>query len=470
MIHCLVFSLWLMLFGLSAFAQAPVYTQVQITGGTGPMTPPPVVNAQSCTVAVPVAPGAAICTFTASNAPTSWAIGAVTPVCINCFALNTVSGNGALSGGSSAASIAAIAYTVTVMASNSGGASAPQAQTVTGTSGVACPIDDGSSGAPSGAAPYPTLLSGYAKTIHELGCQVAGVDYNVGTSGTLTPYTGQTVTGWSYTAGTSPHLDSTADSAMLSNYDFSAINNFQLRVYNNNVTVSNVLLKLITGANCTGGLGTECQEPLKVLGGTGVTVTKSTIDGSCTFQTIGASLFTWSNNTGGQMSYNWFKNAYGQHVDGGAGGTLSALHNLWENTNCAAGPSVHGDWYEGPSSNLALNNWSWQHNTAYQHQGGGTQGWAFEPNTGTVISNLTASYNTAITAGPDGNCVLVIFAMGAIGDYSVSNANFNNNYIDPRNGSGACATASFIRAQVTGSHGANNVNMATGAAMVGSTW
>jgi hypothetical protein len=134
----------------------------------------------------------------------------------------------------------------------------------------ACPADDGSSGAPSGAAPYPRALAGYAKTIHERGCKVAGMDYNVGATGALLAHTGQAISGWAYTPGANASLTTTADNpATLQNWDFSAIDNFQIRVQNANVTISNVYLKVI---NTSG----NAREPLKLLGGANnVTVTKN---------------------------------------------------------------------------------------------------------------------------------------------------------------------------------------------------
>src|SRR5215831_446583 len=119
----LMLSVWLMLFGVAAFAQLPIYTQVQPISGK----PVPVVTAQSCTATMPVAVNAPICTFSASNTPTSWAIGSIVPKCTNCFALDN-SGN--LTGGSGASSVTFGAYTVRVLAGNAGGSSAPQAQTV----------------------------------------------------------------------------------------------------------------------------------------------------------------------------------------------------------------------------------------------------------------------------------------------------------------------------------------------------
>lgn len=57
----------------------------------------------------------------------------------------------------------------------------PLSITVTNPSGT-CPDDDGSSGATAGAPNMPAALAAYqdGRTMHALGCKIAGVDYHVG--------------------------------------------------------------------------------------------------------------------------------------------------------------------------------------------------------------------------------------------------------------------------------------------------
>jgi hypothetical protein len=343
--------------------------------------------------------------------------------------------------------------------------------------GGTCPADDGSAGAPTGTPPYPTALSGYTTTIHALGCKVAGMDYNVGATGTLTAYTGQTISGWNYNAGASAYLETTADNpAVLQNWDFSGIANFQLRIKHANVTVSNNFFQVNMGASVCTGTNTPpvCQYPvaLSVSGsqGTNVTFTKNTIDGQNIVMGSGE-LIDLGNNPGTTViTYNWLKNTYSQHIADGAGtGSVTAKYNLFDQATSQAG--AHSDWYEGCACTLTMNGWVFNFNTAYQHgtTGNGTQGFMFEPSNGATISNLTAQYNTMIAVGTSANLVNFFFGLGSPGNYTVTNANFNNNYIDPTGISSALGSV-FIRSQVTGSHGANNINMVSGGAMAGSTW
>ena len=158
-------------------------------------------------------------------------------------------------------------------------------------------------------------------------------------------------------------------------------------------------------------------------------------------------------------------------MDGGLNGTMIAKYNVFENANCGAIAGVHGDWYEGPSGVGNFVNWVWDFNTGYQHQGGGTQGFAYEPCTidPCAAANLTgeSNNNTMVAAGPGGDIVNFFFGIGGVNTYT-NTWTFNANYVDPTNG--GAGTTGFIRAQATGTHGSGNINMTTGAAAAGSTW
>jgi len=95
-----------------------------VMGMAGPAVP--IVNSQTCQIYLPTAVGNPICTLSASNAPSTWAVVAQsTPTA---FVLDN-SGN--LAGGNKAASLPAGQSTVTVTAANANGTSPTQLQTIT---------------------------------------------------------------------------------------------------------------------------------------------------------------------------------------------------------------------------------------------------------------------------------------------------------------------------------------------------
>ena len=259
----------------------------------------PAITNQNFNVGLPLIFPQTIGTMVATANPASWAITAVSGDGAS-PADFSISNGGVITTTANAPTDITAPGTVTInmTATNATGTSAAGTATLTIGNLASCPrgtaFADGCVSAPVGAAPYPTLLNSYAARPP---WNVAGVDYNVGTTGTLTPYTGQAISGWSFSSGSSPHLNSTTNGATLTGWDFSGLNNFQLVVQNSNVIVSNNSFKLFSGSNCTGAVGHECQEPVKVTSGTGVTFTKNIVDGGCSIQMNGASTVTWSNGT-----------------------------------------------------------------------------------------------------------------------------------------------------------------------------
>jgi hypothetical protein len=193
---------------------------------------------------------------------------------------------------------------------------------------------------------------------------------------------------------------------------------------------------------------------------------KTTIDGNGLVLNGGELVFAGNNPGTVTFTYNWFKNTYSQHISNGAGtGSVTAKYNLFDQALSVGGARlVRGRKRHAADEWLGVDV---QHWLSAGPAATGTQGFMFEPGNGTTVSNLTAQYNTVIAAGTSANLVNFFFGLGGPGVPNVSNANFNNNYVDP---TGVSSGSPFIRSQVAGSHGANNVNMVTGAAMAGSTW
>jgi hypothetical protein len=315
---------------------------------------------------------------------------------------------------------------------------------------------DGRSDAPSGTPQWPTLLDGY---VARPPWQVAGVDYPVGPDSAtsfVVPNAGNVPSGASYVGGDSPCISITGDNVVLENFDCTSIDNFQLQIHGNNAIVRNCKFKVIN----TSGLA---QEPVKTWG-LNFLFTKCLVDGSG-LDMNGASTFTvgpGDNGSGGTITYCHFLNSFSQHVDGGLNGTLIMKFNLFENANAAAGPGVHGDWYEGPAgANGTMLNWVLNFNTAYQHQGGGTQGWMFEPGDGPgVTMSGECGYNTAVTAGPSGDQVNFIFGVGSPGNV-ILGWTVHDNYVDMTGGRVAPCYG-FIRAIRANVTLTDNTDMTTG--------
>jgi hypothetical protein len=315
---------------------------------------------------------------------------------------------------------------------------------------------DGRSDAPTGLPQWPTLLDRYAARPP---WQVAGVDYAVGPgSGTsfVTPNTGNMPTGASYDGSADPHISIIGENVILENFDCTGIDNFQLRIYGNNAIVRNCKFEVI---NTSG----RAQEPVKIWG-KNFLFTKCLIDGNG-LQMNGASTLTigpGDNGSGGTITFCHFLNSYGQHVDGGLNGTLIMTSNLFENANSAAGPGVHADWYEGPAgSGGTMLNWIFNFNTAYQHQGGGTQGWMFEPGSGPgVTMSGECGYNTAVTAGPSGDRVNFVFGIGSPGNV-IQGWSVHHNYVD-MTGDRVAPCNGFIRVVRPNVIVTENIDMTTG--------
>ena len=438
----------------AAMTIGPLTSGSTQTGGGGVT---PVVTALNCTVSsgftngqnVNQTRGAGVCGFAATcsggactggNAITGWSISAQS--CASCY---SISATGILQGGSNAANVTTEADTVTVKAINSTGTSAGVTQTITA-------YADGSVGAPSGSPQWPSMLVGEAARPP---WNVAGVDYHVGTSGTLTPYTGQTISGWSYSA---PDLTSTTNGATLSGYDFSGINNFQLQVQHSNVTINNILVKVI---NTSG----NAQVPIAFFSGiTGCVMTNSEINGN-NLKLNNAFLV---NLTGDActLKYNWIHDTAEQTTAEGAG-AINLLFNLLENSVTGADPGAHGDIWESATNDYS--NMLVSFNTVYQHStaaggGGGSQGFDFSntnssttPNTGIVYSYNTVM--TAATAINQANIDLFVRPPNNNG-YTIT---LNTNYVDLTS-SGFYSSAVFMASSSgTGTRTCTgNINMATG--------
>ena len=235
--------------------------------------------------------------------------------------------------------------------------------------------------------------------------------------------------GASYVNGRSPYISITSDNVVFENFDCTGLDNFQLQIHGNNVIVRNCKFKVIN----TSGIA---QEPVKTWGANFL-FTKCLIDGNG-LDMNGASTFTvgpGDNGSGGTITYCHFLNSYAQHVDGGLNGTLVMKFNLFENANSAAGPGVHGDWYEGPAgASGTMLNWVLNFNTAYQHRGGGTQGWMFEPGSGPGVTlSGECGYNTVVTGGPFGDQVNFIFGVGSPGNL-IQSWSVHDNYVDMTGG------------------------------------
>lgn len=123
----------------------------------------------------------------------------------------------------------------------------PLSITLTNPSG-ACPDDDGSVGATTGAPNLPAALAAYqdSRTMHALGCKIAGVDYHVGVAANATlnvPSASNLPAGCSI-SGSTVNCPSVNNLTFLG-YDMTGM---QLNVSGSNVTISGNRWKL--GANC----------------------------------------------------------------------------------------------------------------------------------------------------------------------------------------------------------------------------
>lgn len=347
-----------------------------------------------------------------------------------------------------------------------------------GGGGGACPrgtaYPDGCESAPSGAAQFPALLSGYAVRAP---WNVAGVDYPVGplTSAFKDPNTIlNTIPGAS--GDNSSHVVSiTGNNVVIDGYDFTMNGGWQVHVTTgNDPTISNC--KFLVGANAA--------DPIVMLGtanaptyGHGATVIHNIIDGAGINTGLGSLLFL-SRYGAFVIQYNWFRRSCADTLDWGAdtvaGGnqtTYDMRYNLIEDSgdlppNSTAHPDILQTFASNNYGNINI-----AFNTFYESSKSNlaTQGLTLQGNGNSPLATFstgTVSNNTIRFNGPLGeiNYFMAVSSSQTTGGWTIQ-----SNYIDPA--SLTSPSTLFVRQDSNGGpyHGAinktANVNMVSGSSI-----
>lgn len=355
---------------------------------------------------------------------------------------------------------------------------------------------DGCAGAAAATIPLPGILSGYAKRPP---WNVAGIDFGVGvpTGTSLADVTTASLpTGCHYA---SPVVTCSSGTPTLSALDFTLHNGTVLNITGGSVTVLNSKFKV--GSNSAG----FNHNVMTASGSSNITAKNNEFDGASVVVQAKIDQMLNLENTGtSDFELNWFHDAGGDVIDGGAGVKNDIYrYNVFANngmfTTDPAGDEGHSDTiqYDMPDTTSAVNSADMGFNTVYTNYSTATQeggeGLLTYQNGNAPSSpggnghNVSLHNNTLVNLqkGPcsnpggvySGNWVTG-YVEGQPGD---TNGRLANNYFD---GSGAdCFTgpfnpdfALFPNGFYGGSNGyfaqpmavTNNVNMVTGATI--NTW
>lgn len=316
---------------------------------------------------------------------------------------------------------------------------------------------DGSSGAPSGTAQYPTLLDSYGTVP---AWSVAGVDYKVGIA------TGASLTDWRTLSGTGITVNTTSNYVRLdnrsgytfSNIDFTLGNGAYLFMVNSpNTTVS----------GCRFGGSRLSTIPNAVIASDassgGLTVEYCEMDGDGTGS--GSTLIACADSGTFTLRYNYFYN-FPQHVvefTQAAGKTFSVVmkYNLIYNGAMEAG--AHLNWTQFSSGNCTSA--QVEFNTAYQsEQVASGEGYQFYDNAvGGYVHGVAMNYNVMIADDvTPGDAMSYMVHAGDDVTYPTANDGSvaHDNYMVLTGAFGPWYAGTFTDWTLS-----NNYNMVTGAAL-----
>jgi hypothetical protein len=358
----------------------------------------------------------------------------------------TVSGSTGAGGGSAGAGGGGAAM--------GGGTPASGGGTGTGGGSVVsgCPDDDGSSGASAGPPQYPNLLSGYTRTAHELGCQIAGVDYHVGVPSNQTladPTMGGLPAGCSYDGNGSVSCSITG-SATIQGFDFSLHSGIRLYLTGHRTGTITITRNNFAAAP-------RCLDPSILDQGSGgaVIITYNTIDGGGA--TCMSPVFGGVVQAGDVIKWNWIKNSPEDILRSGS----DIRFNLMDTQGWTGHPD--GIQYVGWNGSPVISHNTYRNPNVGQGASGGCQPLHVEAQLTSAITNAVVSYNTVITPGNGG---------GQTANYDIAckqdgagntNTGFKafGNYVDPTGAWGPTIDAYGCTGTTWGSPSAN-VNMVTG--------
>ena len=340
---------------------------------------------------------------------------------------------------------------------------------------------DGSSGAPSGPAPYPVLLASYSAVPT---CAVAGVTYSVGLpSGTVLNDPLSVTLPGGVTRNASTHiLTITAAGVTLSNLDLSLEGGWQI----------------VCGAGCSNptitlnnwGVGANLNPFLVVQGAAsgGGTIADNTLDGANVHPTGQNGILNIFGTGTWTIQYNWLKNSAEDFINAGsASQSQNITWNLFDNNGCAIANGScdaggHPDWLQDYGLGNIFPSVIFNYNTVrFSASGQATQGLNFRSGASTAqFASLNFSNNTfvlSVAAGsptPNVNHVIDVdpsdLGLGVGSCTSQGTATISGNYIDPTSITGGAVN--WLRRDSSGIGPCagtitttGNINMTTGGAL-----
>jgi hypothetical protein len=317
---------------------------------------------------------------------------------------------------------------------------------------------DGSASAPSGAAPFADLLSGYAVRPK---WKVAGVDYYVGRPGGPALKDPTTISMTGVAVDKSAHLVTvSASNVTLSGYDFGQGGGWQVNVIDgaDNVTIQNSSFQV----------GANNLMPIQAYYGGTINVLNNTFDGAADGgSTTTAMVFT--GRGGATIEYNRFTNFPNDGINITHDGKFVVQYNLFD-TMGAAG--FHTDAIQTFFS--AISSLWIKYNTLYQPPSMSNDGInAFVrigDQQGKMIHEPVAAFNTIVMKSINAKAANV-FQWDSQGQRTLINPQIHDNFIDPTG-----VLYAVISPVLQNSEGIvdpvtyNNVNLATGKAMLNGPW
>jgi hypothetical protein len=437
----------------------------------------PVVSAATLYTYSPATSTQAVGTVTATNSPTSWAItggNSAGDFAISSGGAITVTSQGQtdLTGAT-----AAVAYTLTVTATNASGTSTGQSIPIT-------VYADGFAGAPTCSVQFATLLNGYhtggagAGRAKGNGYQppwnVAGVDYCVGLPSGLSLTAASAISMSGVTVDASGHniTVNTATSVTLDKIDYTGNGGW-------GVVISSSNTGSVTLSNSNFAVGANAKPMLNIQNGAAgpLLIKATTFTGSGgADQPFNGGIYC---NSGSTMSttimYSYMNNFDEDFWDGC--GNNTGIFNVWYNNaqaNNTTYSTPHPDWLQlstGPEGAQNMT-FSLYYNNSHGTAVGGSQGLGFyAAGPGSYsLDSVNTSYNTMIAGSSAGvNYMISINLSGQVtggGNGSLTGAAVvSNNYVDVSGVSVAFAqTLRTLTGGATYSQ-TGNINMSTGGAM-----
>lgn len=359
-------------------------------------------------------------------------------------------------------------YTITVPGGTGGGST--------------CPEDDGASGATAGSPNFPTVLGAYqtARTIHAIGCKVAGVDYHVGAPDGVTrkaPTATNLPPGCSLGGSTVSCLK--VNGLVFSGYEMSGK---KLDVSGANVT--------ITGNNWS--VSSNCLAPITFapsgtwhIEGNSFDGSGNTTCGGGMANGLNAMIYNAGGTAGGSVVFlRWNLISHipedGINFGGPSSGSLSV--HVDNNVFYGEGWTGHPDGIQltrGNFTNSTTNHNTYIKNAASGGPDAGTQPLHVEAQLGSAVSGWTVAFNTMVTPGscnggrnwPSG-CVFN-YDIACKNDTSSSESDSNTgfrvyaNYFDWSGGIRPMATTSYHCTSTSVGTPLPNIDMLTGGSLSG---